>query len=437
MTMPTDGHAPHESHQGTVPVSNPARAGPTFRGGIVARTGPTVLVLIFVGFISLGLPDGLLGVAWPSIRQAFGLPLDALGALFLTSVVGYLVASLASGWVVARIGVGLLLALSALATTISLLTFALAPSWAVVVLVGLASGLGAGAIDAGLNSYVALLRSPRLLAWLHACFGVGAAAGPWVMVAVLEAGYSWRAGYAIVGTAQFALGLCFLATRRRWEVAAPTREPAAPRAGRSGGRAGGPAMAGQVPTAPAVWLSVLLFLLYTGVETAAGQWAYTLFVEGRGVATQAAGFAVSAYWAALAIGRILAGIVDDRLSAETLTRWSMGGMVVGAALIWLDAAVWLSIGGLMLMGLAAAPVFPALIGATPHRFGSDRSATIIGLQVGAASVGIAGLPALAGVLAARQGLEVIPTVLLVGAVGLLALHEGVLRLVARGRPAAA
>jgi len=403
-------------------------------------------VLIFVGFVSLGLPDGLLGVAWPSMRQTFGLPLDALGALFLTSVGGYLVASLASGWLVDRIGVGMLLALSALATTISLLTFAFSPAWAFIVVIGLVTGLGAGAIDTGLNSYVALLHSPRLLAWLHACFGVGAAAGPWVMLSVLDAGQSWRLGYIIVGAGQLLLGICFLVTRRQWSVApagaaltsqpvggALTPQPPRPQVGE-----GGPGPA-RVVANPAVWLSILLFLLYTGVETAAGQWAYTLFVEGRGISAQAAGFGVSAYWGALAVGRLLAGIVDDRVSPATLTRWSMGGMVLGAVLIWLNAGVWLSFGGLVLMGLSAAPVFPTLIGATPLRFGPAQAATVIGFQVGAASLGIAGLPALAGVLAVRQGLEIIPVVLVLGAVVMAALHEGVLRLVARvlPRPSAA
>jgi fucose permease len=414
-----------------------------------------VLILIFVGFVSLGLPDGLLGVAWPSMRQTFGLPLDALGALFLTSVIGYLASSLASGWVVDRIGVGMLLALSALATTVSLLTFAFAPAWAFIVVIGIVTGLGAGAIDAGLNSYVALLHSPRLLAWLHACFGVGAATGPWIMVSLLEAGQSWRLGYAIVGAGQLVLGLCFLLTRRQWD-ASPPAEPLTPRhplplVEEGEDRPGAPAHQAlaqatergrgrlrRVAASPAVWLSVLLFLLYTGVETAAGQWAYTLFVEGRGISEQVAGFGVSAYWAALALGRVLAGIIDDRVSPATLTRWSMGGMVAGAGLIWLDGGAVVSFGGLVLMGLSAASVFPTLIGATPARFGPAQAATVIGFEVGAASLGIAGLPALAGVLAARQGLEVIPVVLVVGGVVMMALHEGVLRLaVPPARPAAA
>jgi fucose permease len=449
MNVPTAPDA--TSHHGRTPAS---AAEQTNRRPDGQRTSLTLLILVFVGFISLGLPDGLLGVAWPSIRQTFGLPLDALGALFMTTVCGYLVASLTSGWVVRRIGVGMLLALSALATALSLLTFALAPNWALIVLAGILAGLGGGAIDAGLNSYVALAHSPRLLSWLHACFGVGAATGPAIMIAVLNAGQPWRVGYAIVGTGQLLLGLCFLLTRRQWQVSPEPLAPSgaihrAPTAESVGARF----IASDCTTAPdvslhpvphagegdrggegilswpaAVWLSIVLFLVYTGIETAAGQWAYTLFVEGRGISAQAAGIGVSAYWGALAIGRVLAGLVANRIAPETLTRWSMLGMLAGAVLIWLNLATWLSFAGLVLMGLAAAPVFPSLIGVTPMRFGSGQAATIIGFQVGAAALGIAGLPALSGVLAARVGLEVIPTLLVVASAGMVALHEAVLRL---------
>ena len=423
------------------PAHSPDAASATSGSGHTAgpQTGLTLLVLVFVGFISLGLPDGLLGVAWPSIRQTFGLPLDALGVLFLTTVCGYLTASVLSGWVVERIGVGLLLALSALATAISLLTFALTPGWLPIVLAGVLAGLGGGAIDAGLNSYVALAHSPRLLSWLHACFGLGAAAGPAIMLAVLDAGQPWRVGYAIVGTGQILLGACFLLTRRKWQVA-PDLTPQPPLLRGEGEqetassplhRNGEGLGVGPSHWSPAVWLSILLFLVYTGIETAAGQWAYTLFVEGRGFSAQAAGLSVSAYWGGLAIGRVLAGLVADRVAPAVLTRWSMVGMLVGAALVWLNAAAWLSFAGLVVMGLAAAPVFPSMIGVTPERFGAARAATIIGFQVGAASLGIAGLPALSGVLAARLGLEVIPVLLVVASAGMVALHEAVVRLAPR------
>jgi fucose permease len=441
MDIPTTpGGTSHYGRQTDPTAERPARPARQ------QRTSLTILALVFVGFVSLGLPDGLLGVAWPSIRQTFGLPLDALGAVFLTTVCGYLAASLTSGWVVERIGVGMLLALSAFATALSLLAYALAPGWAIIVVVGLLAGLGGGAIDAGLNSYVALAHSPRLLSWLHACFGVGAATGPAIMMLVLGAGQPWRLGYGIVGAGQLLLGLCFLLTRRQWQVreaSAPrlpeealTPRPPLPTVG-EGEPVGAQFIAPAAPATPttthwrfgpAVWLSVFLFLVYTGIETAAGQWAYTLFVEGRGISAQVAGIAVSVYWGALALGRLLGGLIANRIAPATLTRWSMVGMLAGAVLIWLNLTAWLSFFGLGLMGLSAASVFPSLIGVTPERFGASRAPTIIGFQVGAASLGIAGLPALAGVLAARLGLEVIPLLLVLASVGMLGLHEAVLRL---------
>ncbi|MCC7370954.1 MAG: MFS transporter [Chloroflexi bacterium] len=432
--QPTPDSGSRVTVQTPTPTPEPAAGG-------TARAGWVVLVLVFAGFISLGLPDGLLGVAFPSIRQTFSLKLDALGAVFLTGVCGYLAASLASGWVVDRIGVAMLLTLSAFATAISLLGYAFAPSWWVIVALGLVSGLGAGAIDAGLNAYVALTHSSRLLAWLHACFGLGAAAGPAIMTAVLEGGRPWQLGYILVGTVQLGLGICFLLTRQRWQ-AAPAPASASQRDAAS---AAPDALADAASTSaqidepralrllaePAVWLTIVLFVVYTGTETAAGQWAYTLLVEGRSASPQLAGMAVSGYWGALALGRVLAGLIGDRVAPVTMLRACMLGMLAGAALLWLNLAPWLSIAGLGLIGLAAAPVFPAMIGVTPARFGAAHATTLIGFQVAAASLGIAGLPAITGVLAARTGLEIIPLLLMLSCLLMIGLHELVLRLVAR------
>jgi fucose permease len=176
-----------------------------------------------------------------------------------------------------------------------------------------------------------------------------------------------------------------------------------------------------------VVLSVLLFFVYTGVETAVGQWSYTLFVEGRALAPQAAGLWVSIYWGALAAGRVLSGIVANRLSATALVRIGAVGMLVGAILIWLDLGQLPNLVGLTLMGLSAAPVFPSLVAATPGRVGEERASRVIGFEVGAANLGIGGVPAVAGVLAARLGLEVIPLLVVVATAGMLVLHEVVVR----------
>ena len=172
-----------------------------------------LLALSYVGFVSLGLPDGLLGVAWPSIREQFRLELDALGPLLVATTAGYVFASFSSGRVLARMNLGALLGASCAAMAISLIGYAIAPAWFVMVGFGLFAGLGAGAIDAALNTYVATHHSPRTLNWLHACYGIGAASGPALMTGVLMAGDPWQRGYWMVALGQIALALCFFATR--------------------------------------------------------------------------------------------------------------------------------------------------------------------------------------------------------------------------------
>jgi fucose permease len=226
-----------------------------------------LLGLAYLSFVSLGLPDGLLGVAWPSIRTFFALPLDALGPLLVMFTAGYLLSSFSSGSVLARMRVGTLLALSCLATAASLLGYALVAHWQFMVALGLLSGLGAGAIDAGLNTYAATHFSPRMVNWLHACYGIGATTGPIIMTGVLTAGYPWQWGYGIVGTWQLLLAGCFGLTRTWWPASHPTP------ADRSHHTAAEPAASRSTLRLPIVWLSMAVFFLYTGLEAAAGAWS--------------------------------------------------------------------------------------------------------------------------------------------------------------------
>jgi fucose permease len=225
--------------------------------------------LAYVGFVSLGLPDGLLGVAWPSIRTFFHLPLDALGALLVMFPAGYLGSSFSSGYLLARLSVGTLLALSCLATAISLLGYALTPQWWIM------GGLGAGAIDAGINTYAATHYSARTVNWLHACYGIGAAGGPVIMTSVLSAGHPWQWGYRIVGIGQIILAVCFGLTHTWWQLPARTASPAS-----------APAPIGATTSwstlrLPIMWLSMAVFFVYTGLEAAAGTWIYSLLTEAR------------------------------------------------------------------------------------------------------------------------------------------------------------
>lgn len=377
------------------------------RPSSAARRPRFLVALMFIGFISLGLPDGLLGVAWPSIAGGFGVGLDSLGTLLIASTVGFLCAGVLSGRLLARLGVGALLAASCLATAVSLIGYALAPSWLALLPLAVVLGAGGGAIDAGINTYAAATSSPRVITWLHACYGVGATAGPALMTTVLGAGQPWQIGYAIVGAGQLALAACFLLTRGRWAADSQASIAMHSDEGAAGLRAS--------LRLPAVWLGVAVFALYTGFEVTAGQWSYTLFTVGRGVDPAVAGAWISLYWFGLTAGRFVAGAVANRVSPATMLWAGALGAVAGALLVGLVAAPWASVAGLLLTGFALAPIFPALIATTADRVGREYAASAIGLQVAAANVGVAVIPWLVGLAVGATGPAVIaPAIVAVG-----------------------
>jgi len=372
--------------------------------------------LTYIGFVSLGLPDGLLGVAWPSMRAFFTLPLDALGPLLVMFTLGYLLSSFSSGHLLSHLNVGRLLALSCLATATSLLGYAVAPRWGIMVAWACLAGLGAGAIDAGLNTYAATYFSQRIVSWLHACYGVGATSGPVIMSSVLAAGFPWQWGYGIVGLGQLALAGCFGLTSRLWLTPIPIRDISMSRPVE---RASG----WSTLRLPGVWLSIAGFFVYTGLEAAAGTWVYSLLTEMRGVPAMTAGAWVSAYWGSLTVGRLASGVVLGWVTVHQLLRLCIVGIALGAALIWLHLTSLVSLLGFAVMGLAAPPIFPSLIATTPERLGDAHAANSIGFQIAAAVLGQALLPGMIGICARSLGLEVVSPVLLTSALVLLGLYE--------------
>ena len=387
-----------------------------------SRASFILLLLAFIGFISLGLPDGLLGVGWPSMRTTFVLPLDAVGALFVTFTSGYVIASFASGWLMSRMRVGTLLAASCLLTGVSLLSYAVAPSWSWMVASGLLAGFGAGAIDAGINTFAANYFSTRVVNLLHAFFGVGAASGPIIMTSVLAAGEPWQRGYVIVGIAQLVLALCFALTRHRWPDAMPHEER----------QVTGMATLASTLQLRAAQISAAIFVLYTGIESAAGVWIYSLLADGRGMAAAQAAVAVSAFWGGLTGARVLFGIVAIKGSIDRVLALCMLGMLLGVLLLLADWHLPADIVGTALLGFASGPVFPLLIATTPRRLGAAHTANAVGMQIASAAIGLSAIPTLTGVLADRYGLATIPWTLM----GLVILLIGGYRLLmhaSRGR----
>lgn len=377
-----------------------------------ASRSASLLALAYLGFVSLGLPDGLLGVAWPEMRARFALPQGAVGALLAMTTGGYMAASFAAGWLLRRLRVGDLLALSCLATAAALLGYASAPSFTVLVAFGSLAGLGAGAIDAGINAYVARSHGPRTVSWLHACYGIGAAAGPALMGAVLARGQGWERGYWIVGLAQLALAAPFAASHRSWP---PTQ------LGVEAGTSPARASLRDTLRLPAARWGIAAFFVYTGLEAAAGAWSYSLLAVARRFEMNVAAFWVSAFWAGLTAGRIAAGALASRWSAERLLALSLGGLALGALLLWIPPLRSAELAGLALLGLAAGPVFPTLIAATPARVGLEHADNAVGLQIAFAALGQSLLPAALGLLAGAAGLEVLAPGLLAAVAALNAI----------------
>jgi fucose permease len=374
----------------------------------------TLLVAIsYLVFLAIGLYAGLMGVVWPSMRDGFGIDDDAYGMLALATTAGSLLVIANVGWLIQRVGTGRLLALGCALGGLGYLGAALAPTWPALVALALLASLGTASVIPNLNTYFALHQSAGRTTWLNACFGLGATISPALLSALLVAGGSWRWGYGAIAGVYLALAVVFALTGRRWPQPVPAEEQ---------GRAA-PTEKRRAWAVPAVWWSVLLFCAFTGYETSAGQWSYTLFTEGRGIPPEVAGRWASAFWASMTVGRLILGGVVDRLPVEPLVRACLLGAVLGAAVFWWSPLPWVGLAGLIAIGLCLSPLFPVLTSATPQRLGTAVATDALGYQMTAVRLGLAAFPALGGVLAARLGVESLGPYLLVLAVAVVALNE--------------
>jgi fucose permease len=358
-----------------------------------------LLILSFVGFIALGLPDAVIGVAWPAIRADFDLPIDALGPLFITATTGSVIASMSSGTILARLGIGRLLALSCVVTALALFGYTFAPSWWVMVALGLLTGFGAGAIDSAINTHAAVQYSARVVNVLHAFYAVGAAAGPALMTATLAAGHSWRGGYWIIVAIEVVLAIAFIATRGLWPPAGHAHE------------GHHPARLVETLKVGKVQLSMLVFLIYTGCEAAAGAWIFSLLFEVRGIETAAAGTAVTLYWFGLFASRLGYAFLPISVRPTKVIGVCIIAALMSMVLLALHVHSIVDTLAITLIGFASGPIFPSMIATTPSRVGAKHTANAVGLQIAMAAVGLAILPALCGLSAQWLGLESVPLLL--------------------------
>jgi fucose permease len=393
----------------------------------LSRVQVNLLALAYIAFVTLGLPASLMGVAWPTLRTEFSLPLDALGLLLISSTVGYVISSFTIARLISRFGIGSLLIFSSLLSAVAFIGYTIAPSWTVIIVMGAVGGFGSGVMDAGLNTYLAAEYKESEMQWLHASFGIGATLSPLIMTASLVLFASWRPAYIFVGTLMVIMAACFFLTLPVWKRS----KLLSIRAIESKGAQPGDAERGlmdyhtslwQTLLRVVTWVSILMFLLYVGAELTLGNWTYTLFTEGRGVSPQLAGLWAGGFWATFTIGRVLAGLYAHRIRLNTLITGALVLALVGAILFWWNPIALAGVAGVFIVGFAIAPIFPGLVSSTSQRVGPRHAGNTIGIQISASGLGGALLPSLAGLLAERISLEAIPVILFVSLLGLLSLY---------------
>ena len=386
-----------------------------------------LLAIIYAAFISLGLPDSLLGSAWPVMRLDFGAELSFAGVISMIIAAGTIVSSLLSERMTRRLGTALVTAISVAMTAAALFGFSLCTSPLQLCLWAVPYGLGAGAIDAALNNFVALHYSSRHMSWLHCFWGVGASISPYIMSAALLRSGSWQAGYRTVGVIQVVLTALLFLSLPLWKAVKSKDDAengdAPPLLGLRG--------ALRISGVP---LILIAFCAYCGGETTAGLWASSYLVGARGIAPETAASFASLFYLGITFGRFLNGFVADRMGDRRMIRVGIAVMALGVVLILLPLRNDLfSLAGLVIFGLGCAPVYPSIIHSTPANFGKENSQAIIGVQMASAYVGSTFMPPLFGLIAQHLSLKLFPIYLALLLLALLLMTEGLNRLKDRER----
>ena len=401
-----------------------------------------LLAVIYIAFISLGLPDALLGSAWPVIYREFGVSVSYAGIISMIIALGTVVSSLQSDRLTKKFGTGRVTAASVALTAFALFGFSLAHSFYALVFLALPYGLGAGSVDASLNNYVALHYKSRHMSWLHCMWGVGAAAGPYVMGFALAHGNTWNAGYraiALLQTALTALLVFSLPLWKRNDRSAAERISGAVQPSPSGKAASSafdsvdtrPLSLKEIINLPGAKSVMLSFFCYAAVEQTSGLWAASYAVLHNGVSADTAARYASFVYLGITAGRALCGFISMYLNDTQMVRLGEIVILAGVILLFMPFGNAFTLLGFALTGLGCAPVFPSLIHATPHHFGVNKSQALIGVQMASAYIGNCMLPPLFGFIANRFGISFLPAYLLLFCTLMIASHERLIRLTKR------
>ena len=377
-----------------------------------------LLAVIYLAFISLGLPDALLGAAWPSIYPAFGVPVSYMGMVSMIIALGTCISSLLSDRMTRLLGTGKVTALSVATTALALLGFSWSHSFWALCLWAIPYGLGAGSVDASLNNYVALHYESRHMSWLHCFWGIGAALGPYFMGAILTGGRVWNAGYRVIGILQIFLTAILIFSLPLWKG----------RAEESGEKERTKALSlRQIVAIPGAKEVLFCFFCYCAVESTAGIWASSYLTLQKGVpAETAAGFA-SMFYIGITVGRAISGFLTIKLRDPQMIRLGQGILALGIAAMLLPLGANVSLMGFLLIGLGCAPIYPCVIHSTPAYFGAENSQAIIGVQMASAYLGTCLAPPVFGLIAQNVSIRLFPSFLLAALIMMFLSHEALLR----------
>ena len=357
-----------------------------------------LLIIIYLSFISLGLPDALLGSAWPSMYNLLHVPLHYAGIISMIIAGGTVISSIFSERIIRRFGTGVVTAISVLTTAVALMGFSFSHSFFFLCLCAIPLGLGAGSVDVALNNYVALHYKARHMSWLHCFWGIGASAGPIIMSSFLTHKNSWNWGYRTIGIIQFCLVLLLFISLPLWKNNSAIENPGK---NNSGGFK-------KLFSVVGVKEALVAFFCYCTIETITGLWGASYLVTEKGISPEIAARWIALYYIGITSGRFISGFITMKLINRQMIR--LGQIIIGCGIVILVLPFKNTtlLPGFFMIGLGCAPIFPSLLHETPDNFGRDYSQAIIGIQMGSAYIGTTIMPPVFGWLASKTSFNILP-----------------------------
>ena len=380
-----------------------------------------LLVIIYLSFISLGLPDALLGSAWPAIYPQLNVPVSYAGIISMIISVGTIISSLQSDRLTRLLGTGKVTAISVGTTAVALLGFSLSDSFIELCLWAVPYGLGAGSVDAALNNYVALHYESRHMSWLHCMWGIGASAGPYIMGYVMTGGETWNTGYRYIAVIQVILTAIIFLSLPLWKERSPIIDE-------SGKKVNAKALTlKEVVKIPGVKEILICFFCYCALEQTAGLWASSYLTLYKGVPAEISAKYACLFFVGITIGRAASGFITMKLNDVQMIRLGQTLIGCGIIILILPLSATISLTGFVIIGLGCAPIYPCIIHSTPEHFGADRSQSIIGIQMAFAYIGTCLMPPIFGFIANHISVALLPVYLFIILVLMIIMHEKLIK----------